>query len=134
MIRSLSPDGESPSEPVIVNPAKVYGLDFDSGEIGKKPQKLRRRAVTELVTPAMKVGVSAAGSVFRYQKLRRLGSAMSADGSIHFILPSGRHIKGLLLFLKILSFRKPNRLPLAALQITFSILVHFSASMPYLLN
>jgi hypothetical protein len=73
---------------------------------------------------AIKLGVFVTWSVFRYQKLRRLRAAMSEDRLIHFILPGSGHIKGLLLFLKILSFRKPSRLPLAALQITFSILVH----------
>jgi hypothetical protein len=45
-----------------------------------------------------------------------------------FILPGSRHIDGFLLFPKILPFGKPSRLPLAALQVAFSILIHFSAS------
>jgi hypothetical protein len=62
---------------------------------------------------------------------RLLGSALNETGLSHFILSSSWHIEGFLLLPKILAFRKPDCLPLAALQVAFSILIHLSASMRY---
>ena len=46
----------------------------------------------------------------------------------HFSLCGGHRIREFLLLLKILSIRRPCRLALTPLQVTFSILVHCGAS------
>jgi hypothetical protein len=46
-----------------------------------------------------------------------------------FLLGNSSRIESFLLLFKILALGKPDRLPLAALQVTFSILIHFGASM-----